>query len=393
MMKVMKKKERIHSLTGRIEYREMLEGFKLVKKNRGAAGVDKQSIQMFEANLEQNLKALMKALKDGTYDPIPLKRVNIPKGNGKFRPLGIPAVKCRVAQAVIGSLINPIFEKIFHDSSHGFRAGRSCHTAITELLEYFKQGYRVVIDADVKGFFDEIPHKLIMATIEREIADGNILNLIRKFLRAGVMVGGKLKPTRKGTPQGGVISPLLANIVLNHLDWELELHDYKFVRYADDFVVLCKSKEEAEKALEVVERCIEADLELELNEEKTHISAFKSGFEFLGFYISSSTVKMRPKAEEKFRNKIRDVTIRSHNFSKKAIEKLNRIIRGTVNYFAQSYSKMRRMFTDLDTWIRKRLRCMKFKRIWRTDNKRLRIKHLKRLGLLSCRDLCMARQG
>lgn len=393
MMKVKKKKKRVHSLTGRIDKRKMFEAFNAVKKNRGAAGVDKQSIQMFEANLDQNLEALMHALKTGTYDPIPLKRVNIPKGNGKFRPLGIPSVKCRVAQAVLSSLINPIFEKIFHDSSHGFRAGRSCHTAIEELLEYYNQGYRVVIDADIKGFFDNIPHKLIMAMSEREIADGNILNLIRKFLRAGVMENGKLKPTRKGTPQGGVASPLLANSVLNHLDWVLDEHGYKFVRYADDFVVLSKSKEEAEKALTVVKQCIEDDLGLELSEEKTHITDFKSGFEFLGFYISSSTVRMRPKAEEKFRNKIRDVTIRTHNFSKDVIEDLNRIIRGTVNYFAQSYSKMLRKFTDLDTWIRKRLRCMKFKRIWRTDNKRLKNKHLKRMGLLSCRDLCLARQG
>jgi group II intron reverse transcriptase/maturase len=382
MMQVKKKKMRVHSLTGRIDKRKMLEAFKAVKKNRGAAGIDKQSIQMFEANLEQNLEALMCALKTGTYDPLPLKRVNIPKGNGKFRPLGIPVVKCRVGQAVLNSLMNPIFEKIFHESSHGFRAGRSCHTAITELLEYFKQGYNVVVEADITGFFDNILQKLIMAMCEREIADGNILNLIRKFLRAGVMVGGKRKPTRKGTPQGGVISPLLGNLVLNHLDWELDAHGYKFVRYADDFVVLCKSKEEAEKALLVVKRCIEADLGLEL-----------TGFEFLGFYISSSTVRMRSKAEEKFKDKVRAATKRSHNFSKKTMENLNRIIRGTVNYFAQPYSKMRKRFRDLDEWIRKRLRCMKFKRIWRTDNKRLKNKHLKRLGLLSCRDLCIARQG
>ena len=202
MMKVTKKKKRVHSLTGRIEYPQMLKGFKAVKKNRGAAGIDKQSIQMFETNLEQNLKALMKTLKDGTYDPLPRKRVNIPKEYRKTRPLGIPAVKDRVAEAVIRDLINPIFEKIFHDSSHGFRAGRSCHSAIKELLEYFKQGYKVAVDADFRACYDNIPQKLIMATVEREIADGNILNIIRKFLRAGVMVGRKLKPTRKGTPPG-----------------------------------------------------------------------------------------------------------------------------------------------------------------------------------------------
>ena len=199
MLCVQKKKCRVHSLTGRITNPLMLKAFKAVKRNRGAAGIDKQSIRMFESNLYENLSSLMRELKTGTYQPIPLKRVYVPKGKGKFRPLGIPAVRCRVAQEVVRSLINPIFDAEFHNNSHGFREKRGCHTAIAQIVEYHKMGYRVVLDADVKGFFDNIPHKLIMDLVAREISDGNILQLIRKFLQAGVMDDGKFLPTRKGT--------------------------------------------------------------------------------------------------------------------------------------------------------------------------------------------------
>ena len=294
MMQVLKKKLRHHSLTGRIVDKVMLKSFKNVTRNKGAAGIDKVSIGMYEANLTENLDSLMRELKTDTYQPKPLRRKLIPKGDGKFRPLGIPSVKDRVAHEVIRSIIQPIFEKQFHQSSHGFRPGRSCITAINELLEYHKQGYNVVVDADIKGFFDTIPHKLVMAMVAREISDGKTLSTIRKFLQAGVMEDGKFIHTTKGTPQGGVISPLLANIVLNHLDWTLDESEYKFVRYADDFVVLTRSSEEAEKALATVKKCIEEDLGLELSPEKTGITNFEKGFEFLGFFISSRTIRMRP---------------------------------------------------------------------------------------------------
>lgn len=262
MMHVQKKKHRVHSLTGRITSQTLHKAFKNVKKNRGAAGIDKQTIQMYEAHLTQNLQALMKALKSGSYQPIPLRRKYIEKEKGKLRPLGIPAVKCRVAQEMIRSLINPIFERLFHDSSHGFRTQRSCHTAIEELLAYHEQGYVAVVDIDIKGFFDNIPQKLILNMVAREISDGTILNTIKKFLQAGVMEEGRVKPTRKRAPQGAPISPLFANIVLDHLDWTLDAHGNKFVRYADDIVVVCKSRLEAEKALTVVTHCVEEDLGL-----------------------------------------------------------------------------------------------------------------------------------
>ncbi len=386
MLCVQKKKCRVHSLTGRITIPVMQKAFKAVRRNRGAAGIDKQSIKMFESNLDENLNALMRELKNGSYQPIPLKRVYVPKGKGKLRPLGIPAVRCRVAQEVVRSLINPIFDAEFHDNSHGFREKRGCHTAIDQIVEIHKMGYRVVLDADVKGFFDNIPHKLIMDLAAREIADGNILHLIRKFLQAGVMEDGRVLPTRKGTPQGGVISPLLANIVLNHLDWRLDELGYKFVRYADDFVVLCKTKRQAEKALQAVTACIEEELGLELSPEKTHTTTFGLGFNFLGFYLSANTIRMGGKAEDRFKDKVREITKRHHNLSQKVIVKLNQVIRGTVNYFGAGFATCLGQFNKLDKWIRKRIRCMKYKRIWMTDNRRLKNKHIRRMGFLTCRE-------
>jgi len=389
-VKIEPKKFKVHSLTGRITPELMRKAFKAVKRNRGAAGLDKVSIEMFEANLDQNLDALMKDLKSRSYQPIPLKRVYIPKGKGKLRPLGIPAVRCRVAQEVVRRLISPVFERMFHDCSYGFRPGRSCHMALKRLLAYLHDGYNVVLDADIKAFFDNIPHKLIMDLVAAEISDGNILGLIGKFLRSGVMEDGVFKPTTRGTPQGGVISPLLANIVLNHLDWQLEANGVKFVRYADDFVVLCKSVDQTEKAHELVQHIVQQDLKLELSPEKTKIVRLSQGFEFLGFYISSRSMRMRDQSVEKFKMKIRALTKRSHNLDAEVVVKLNRVIRGTVNYFSPVFATVTTQLTKLDAWIRKRIRCMKYKRISRNDNWRLKKKHISRLGLLSCRDLCFA---
>ena len=264
-------KQKVHSLTGRITYKLMEQSFKSVKRNRGAAGVDKVSVKMFEANRRDNLQALMRDMKTGEFVPSPLRRCYIPKDPRKtaFRPLGIPVVRDRVGQEVLRRLINPIFEPQFHTCSFGFIQGRNCHMAIERLLKsHDSEGLQVVLDADVCGFFDNIPHDVIMAFVAAEIADGNILSLIEKFLKAGVMEDGVFKPTTVGTPQGGVISPLLANIVLNHLDWKLDAAGYRFARYADDFVVLCDSKSAAQEALTMVKRVLEGDLRLTLSAEK-----------------------------------------------------------------------------------------------------------------------------
>lgn len=379
-------KPKVHSLTGRITSDLMHEAFKRVKRNRGAAGIDKVSIQMFEANLEQNLATLMRDLKRGSFVPKPLRRVYIPKGAGKSRPLGIPAVRDRVAQEVLRRLLSPIFEPLFHDHSFGFRPERNCHQALERVLELWRQGHLHVLDADIHGFFDNIPHSVIMTSLAAVVADGNILGLVEKFLRAGVMENGVFKPTSIGTPQGGVISPLLANIALNSLDWHLEAHGLRFVRYADDFVVLCRAEEQAKEALTIVEQHLSNRLGLTLSPEKTHVTTFKKGFVFLGFDICSYSVKMRAKSVEKFKNKVRELTRRSRNLDAEAIVKLNQVVRGTANYFATPFSHNRRLFQSLDAWIRMRLRCMKFKRKWRTDNRRFRRKHLLRRGLLNLSD-------
>lgn len=386
----MSKKIKVHSLTGRITPERMRQAFRAVKRNRGAAGVDKVSIQMFEANLEENLTALMRSLKDGSYRPSPLRRTWISKGPGstKQRPLGIPVVRDRVAQEVVRSLLSRVFEPQFHDMSFGFIQGRSCHQAIERVLEFHRQGYTVVLDADIQGFFDNLPHNIIMEAVAAEVADGNILRLVEKFLNAGVMEEGVFKPTTIGTPQGGVISPLLANIVLNRLDWQLHEAGYHFVRYADDFVVVCHSKQQAQEALTLV-RHVMSELGLTLSPEKTSVTTYGKGYDFLGFTLSSCTHRMREKSVQKFKAKIRELTRRKDNLDVDTIMKVNRVIRGTANYFATEFSTNRRIFRTLDRWIRMRLRCMKYKRKSYNDNARLRLKYFRyKLGLLWLHDFC-----
>ena len=384
-----KGKIKFHSLTGRITSKLMNQAWRAVRRNRGAAGIDKVSIQMFEKNLEENLARLMRELKTGTFQPQPARRVYIPKDakGTKFRPLGIPAVRDRVAQEVLRRLLNPIFEARFHDHSYGFRPGRSCHEAVHRVLELGRQGYRYVLDADISGCFDNLSHRAIMRELSDVVADGNILRLVEKFLRAGVMEGGKIRPTSVGTPQGGVASPLLANIALNVLDWHLHERGYQFVRYADDFVVLCRNEKEAKEALALVEQFVADQLGLLLSPEKTKVTRFHEGFAFLGFDITSRFVRMRAKSVENFKTKVRTISQRSHNLDAEMIEQLNRVIRGTANYFATPWSHCGNRYRSLDRWIRMRLRCMKFKRKSQMDNARLRLKHFRKMGLLSLSDL------
>jgi group II intron reverse transcriptase/maturase len=388
-MALMAKKRKVHSLTGRIDDRLMMQSFKAVKQNRGAAGIDKVSIKMFEENLGANLAALKRDLKTrDAFVAKPLRRMWIPKDSQgkKLRPLGIPAVRDRVAQEVIRRLLEPIFEPLFHDCSFGFRPKRSCHQAMERLISYHEQGDRITLDADIAGFFDNIPHKLIVDAVAEEVADGNILNLIWKFLAAGVMENGVFKPTTIGTPQGGVISPLLANIVLNKLDWALEKAGYRFVRYADDFVVVCKTRAQADAALELVAKVM-TDLELSLSPEKTKIASYGKGYDFLGFRLSSRSRTMRTKSEEKFKDKIREITRRCNNLDADVILKLNRVIRGTANYFATEFSTCVKLFQKLDRWIRMRVRCMKFKRKIKFDNYRMKKRYFdKKLELLQLLD-------
>jgi len=380
-------KPKVHSLTGRITLPLLHDAFRAVRRNRGAAGIDKVSIKMFEANLAANLLALESDLKKGSYEPFPLRRHFLDKGGGKFRPLGIPAVRDRVAQEVVRRLLTPVFEPLFHEASFGFRPGRNCHQALEQAMKYHDQGYRVVLDADIVGFFDNLPQTLIQEAVAAQVADGNILNLVEKFLRSGVMERGVFKPTTVGTPQGGVISPLLANIVLNHLDWQLHRRGYRFVRYADDFVVLCLSPAQAEEAKTQVTHTLH-QLGLQLSAEKTRITTYGKGYSFLGFVMSSRSKRMRPKSQQKFQDKVRELTCRSHNLDASLIEELNRVIQGTANYFAPRWSTNRWRFRQLDAWMRRRLRCVKFKRFSYHHNRRMRRKQFDRLGLLSLESFC-----
>ncbi len=259
------------------------------------------------------------------------------------------------------------------------------------MLKYHSEGYRVVLDADVTGFFDNILHSIIMAALAAKVADGNILRLVEKFLTAGVMENGVFKPTTVGTPQGGVISPLLANLVLNHLDWKLEEAGYRFARYADDFVIVCQTRQQAQEALTLVQLVL-TDLGLELSPEKTTIGTYGNGYNFLGFFLSSRSRRMGSKAVQRFKAKVRALTVRKHNLDQHAIMKLNRIIRGTAQYYATSFSTCRWLFQKIDSWTRMRLRCMKLKRKNYNDNRKLRVKYFRRkFGLLTLEEFCTIR--
>lgn len=388
-----------HSLTGRITSALMAKAFKSVKRNKGAAGVDRVSIEQYEQNLGMNLAELMRLMKQRhRYNPKPNRRVWIPKTisrrkNSPRRPLGIPGVRDRVAQEVVRQLLEPIFEPLFHPHSCGFRPKRGCHTAIELVLQAKKAGLTVVVDADIKGFFDNLPFEVILKAVGEQVADGNILEIIRKFLGAGVLEDGKLIDTTRGTPQGGVISPLLANIVLNRLDWALEQAGFFFVRYADDFVILCRSLPEAEKALALA-RTVLAELGLTLSEEKTKITSFDEHFDFLGFTFKSNVTVIRHKAAEKFKEKIRNITRRTNGKSlHEMVDELNALMRGTVNYFAKPYTKTRQSFFMWDKWVRHRVRYWKFKRTrLGFKPRRLTSRHwFERKGLVSMYELACQR--
>jgi RNA-directed DNA polymerase len=374
-----------HSLTGRITEPLMRQAFHSVKRNKGAAGVDNVSIKVYEANLEANLLSLMRDLKQGTYQPKPARRKLIDKGAGKSRPLGIPTVRDRTAQEVVRRLLEPLFEPLFHPGSHGFRPRRSCHTALEQVLQIWREGYRHVVDADVSGFFDNIPHSVIVKGVSNVVADGNILKLVERFLNAGVMEDGMVHPTTVGTPQGGVLSPMLANIALNFLDWQLDGHGLRFVRYADDFVILCRTARQAEEAHLAAETSLRR-LGLSLSPEKTRVTTFREGFAFLGFDLASNSVAMRAKSVERYKTKIRALTKRSHNLDDEVMAKCNAVVRGTARYFATSFANCNDQFRTLDRWYRMRLRCMQYKRKSRKNNSRLKVAHLRRKGFVFLSD-------
>ena len=384
-----------HSLIGRITYPLMVEAFKAVKRNRGAAGVDRVSVDMFNANLRQNLEALLRELKAGTFQPQPLRRVFIPKDpEGKqVRPIGIPVVRDRVAQEVLRRLLSPIFEPHFHPASYGFRPNRNAHQAVEAALALHGQGKLHVLDADIKGFFDNLPHGVIMEAVAEKVADGKVLTLVERFLHCGVLEGGRLLATGCGTPQGGVISPLLANIVLNKLDWQMQAAGHSVVRYADDFVVICQTRRQAEEALTLATDIL-TGLGLQLSPEKTKIVTYGKGYTFLGFVLSRQSRRIRPKSLEKFKDNVRRLSRRSWNLDVDRVEHLNRVLRGIARYFGPKFVTNREQFHKLDSWIRMRLRAMQFKRKSTVDNYKLRNRTLReQYGLLSLEALYVEQHG
>lgn len=335
--------------------------FAKVKANEGACGVDGWTTKRFESRLTENLARMNKALMEGSYSPSPVKRVWIPKpGTNEKRPLGIPTVRDRTVQTAMRASIEPIFEKEFRESSYGFRPGRSCKQALRKVWLSLKDGKRFVVDADLKSFFDSIPYETIMGGLEAKISDGRILRLVRAFLAQGCMEGGVLSSGEQdetGTPQGSPLSPLLANITLHGLDVLVEDSGYEIVRYADDFVILCQTRQEAKEALEAVRGWTERN-GLQLHPDKTRIVDYDSGesFEFLGYEFRKDRVFPRKKSLKNLRAKVRAKTPRSsgRNLSM-VIACLNPILRGWYRYFRYSPEHV---FRDADSFVRRRLRSM-----------------------------------
>jgi RNA-directed DNA polymerase len=341
--------------------RTLKAAWKKVAANRGAAGIDKVSIKRFRSNAQFYLMELERELLNGTFKPSAVRRVHIPKDGKKTRPLGIPTVKDRIVQTALKMVLEPIFEKEFLPTSYGFRPGRGCKDALREVNQLLKQGYTWVLDADVKSYFDTIPHDLLINCIKEKVSDGKIINLLELFLKQEILEDMKCWKPISGTPQGAVLSPLLANVYLHRLDLALHQNGYKMIRYADDWLVLCRSRQEAEAALVMVQSWIDQN-GLQLSPEKTHIgNSLQSGygFEFLGYRFEGGCRYVRSKSLKKFKDKIRLKTRRTRGDSiEQIIADLNPIIKGWFEYFKHAHHYT---FNSLDGFIRRRLRAVRRK--------------------------------
>lgn len=324
--------------------------------NAGAAGVDHQTIEMFDANLDANLDNLSDTLKDESYRPAAVRRVWIPKpGSREERPLGIPCVRDRVVQSALRNVMEPIFESTFAEHSYGFRPGRGCKDALRRVDELLKADYHWVVDADLKSYFDTIPHGKLMELVAEQIADSRVLAVVEAFLQQGVMSElGEIEP-EAGTPQGAVVSPLLANIYLNPLDHLMKQRGYEMVRYADDFVILCRTQAEAHAALAEVQRWT-AQADLTLHPDKTRVTDANQhgGFDFLGYHFERGKKWPRKKSLKKLKDRLRAVTKRTNGRSlDETIKRVNSVLTGWYVYFKHSHHTT---FPRLDSWIRMRLR-------------------------------------
>ena len=345
--------------------------FKNVKANKGASGIDDMSIEETAQFIKDHKNQIVWQLYNRKYQPQPVRRVEIPKPNGGVRKLGIPTVLDRVIQQAMVQVLSPMFEPYFSEYSYGFRPNRCCQMAILKALEYFNDGYDWVVDIDLEKFFDNVPHDRLLRMVSDVVKDGNVISLVNKFLKAGVMIQGNYEDTVIGTPQGGPLSPLLSNIMLNKLDKELEARGLHFTRYADDTIILVKSEKAANRVMESITHFIEKKLGLKVNMTKTKICK-PNDLKYLGFgFYKGKEWNSIPHIDSKmkFQRKLKSLTKRSESISLDTrFEKLNWLIRGWVNYF--KISKMKSFLKEVDEHLRARIRMIIWK-MWKVSKARI----------------------
>lgn len=353
----------------------MLKAWERVKANKGAPGIDNMPIDDFMAYAREHWDAIRAALLAGTYQPLPVKRVEIPKATGGTRPLGIPAVLDRLIQQAIAQVLQPIFDPHFSGSSFGFRPGRSAHDAVFRVRDFIRKGYRVAVDADLSKFFDTVDHDVLMCRVARRVRDKRVLGLIGRYLRAGVVIDGRRQDTRKGVPQGGPFSPLLANILLDDFDKELEKRGHRFARYADDFVVLVKSHRAGKRVMAGICEYLMRQLKLMINQEKSKVASTNE-ITFLGFIFKGASIRWSGKAFAEFKRRVRKLTGRSWGVSMAyRYAKLAEYLRGWMGYFG--ISECYRPIPEIDHWLRRRMRMCYIKQ-WRWC--RTKVRELTKLG-------------
>jgi group II intron reverse transcriptase/maturase len=358
----------------------LYQAYEKVKSNKGAGGVDKMGVDELLPYLKENQRKLFQSIKDGKYRPNPVRRVEIPKDNGKMRNLGIPTVVDRVIQQAISQVLTPIFEKQFSDNSYGFRPKRSAHDAMKKCIENTNGGFIYVVDMDLEKYFDTVNQSKLIEILSRTIKDGRVISLIHKYLKAGVVINHTFKETGIGVPQGGPLSPLLSNIMLNELDQELERRGHRFVRYADDLVIFCKSKRSASRTLTTILPFIEDKLFLKVNHEKTVVS-YVGRIKFLGFsfykHKSGMRLRVHPKAVQKMKTNVKAFTSRSNGMGNEfRAMKMKRYIQGWINYF--KIADMKTLMNKTDEWMRRRIRMVYWKQ-WKKI--KTKYKMLKQYGV------------
>ena len=356
-----------------LEKKNMNEAYKKVCANKGAGGVDGMELEELDGFIRKNWNSIREQIRGRSYKPQPVRRVEIPKPNGSKRKLGIPTVMDRVIQQGIAQIISPMCEPLFSDHSYGFRPNRSCEMAIKDMLMFLNEGYEWIVDIDLEKFFDNVPQDKLMSLVHNIINDGDTESLIRKYLKAGVMVQGRYEKTEQGTPQGGNLTPLLSNIMLNELDKEMERRGLRFVRYADDCVIAVRSEASAKRVMYSITDWIERKLGLKVNADKTHITR-PMNLKYLGFgfWKDSKTKewKCRPHKDsvQKFKRTLKKLTERRKSMAfAERVKQLNRVIRGWINYFA--IGRMKTAMTDIDAHLRTRLRVIIWKQ-WKVPKKR-----------------------